>query len=76
MTIGEKVKFLRERRGMSQEELARACGFKGRSSITRIEKNNGGVPLKRIEKLAIVLNTTPGYLAGWYDHLPNGGVSR
>ena len=76
MTIGEKVKFLRERCGMSQEELAHACGLKGRSSVSRIEKDDGGVPLKRIEKLAIALNTTPGYLAGWYDDLPNGGVFR
>lgn len=39
MTIGERIKKVRERRGMTQEELALACGYKSRSTINKFEKN-------------------------------------
>ena len=70
MTTGQKIKYYRELKGMSQEELAHACGFKGRSSITRIEKNNGGVPNVKLLKIAEVLEVSPEYLLGWKDWLP------
>ena len=37
MTVEEKVKMLREALNMTQEELAKAVGYKMRSSITKIE---------------------------------------
>lgn len=70
MTTGQKIKFYRERKGMSQEELAIACGFKGRSSISRIEKDEGGIPSKKLEKIANVLEVSPEYLLGWKDWVP------
>ena len=70
MTTGQKIKYYRELKEMSQEELAHACGFKGRSSITRIEKNNGGIPNKKLLKIAEVLEVSPEYLLGWGNSLP------
>lgn len=70
MTTGQKIKHFRELKGMTQEELARACGFKGRSSINRIEKDHGGVPSKKIVMIANILEVSPEYLLGWGDRLP------
>lgn len=67
MTTGQRIKACRECKDMSQEELAKACGFKGRSSISRIEKDEGGIPSKKLEKIASVLEVTPQYLFGWTD---------
>lgn len=37
MTIGEKIKMLREEREWSQEQLASRLGYKSRSTINKIE---------------------------------------
>lgn len=64
MTIGQKIKHYRELKGMSQEELAIACGYKGRSSISRIEKDEGDIPQSKIKQIADVLEVSPGTLIG------------
>ena len=64
MTIGQKIKHYRELKGMSQEELAFACGYKGRSSISRIEKDEGDIPQKKIKVIADALEISPGALVG------------
>lgn len=64
MTIGQKIKHYRELKGMSQEELAIACGYKGRSSISRIEKDEGDIPQSKIKQIADVLEVSPGALIG------------
>ena len=64
MTIGQKIKHYRELKGMSQEELAIACGYKGRSSISRIEKDEGDIPQSKIKQIANVLEVSPGALIG------------
>jgi transcriptional regulator with XRE-family HTH domain len=35
--IGTRIKALREQKGLSQEELARALGFKDRQTLSAIE---------------------------------------
>ena len=50
MTVGELIRFYREMRGMSQQELAKAANLpraKSWSSIARRE--SGAVPIKRSE---------------------------
>ena len=66
MTIGERIKNRREELGMTQDELARKCGYKSRSSINKIELSRD-LPLKKVSLMADVLQTTPGYLMGWED---------
>ena len=66
MTIGEKIKNKRIELGWSQDELAKKCGYKSRSSINKIELARD-LPLKRIETMAKVLDVSPGYLMGWED---------
>ena len=64
MTIGQKIKFYREQLDMSQDELATLCGYRGRSSISKIEKDGADVPQKKIAIFADALHVSPGMLIG------------
>ena len=67
MDIGERIKARREELGMTQDELARAVGYKWRSSINKIELNAQHLPQRKIEEIARALKTTPSYIMGWED---------
>ena len=67
MEIGERIKARREELGMTQDELARAVGYKWRSSINKIELNAQRLPQRKIEEIARALKVTPSYLMGWED---------
>lgn len=65
MDIGERLKEYREKRGMSQDELARKLGYKSRSSINKVEAEGRSMPQDKIKKAAQILNVSPLYLMGW-----------
>ena len=67
MTIGDRVKTLRESKGMTQEELANRLGKKSKSSVAHIEKGKRDIPRSMVVQLAEILDTTPAYLMGWTD---------
>ena len=67
MTVGERIKFRREEIKLTQEELALKCGYKGKSSISKIESSGNDVTMKTVIKIAPALETTPQYLMGWDD---------
>ena len=67
MTIGEKVKQAREAKGMTQEELAHALGYKSRTSVNKIETGERDVPHKQIKKIAQILGIPPISLLGLED---------
>ena len=50
---------------MSQDDLARAMGYKDRSMITKIESGKVDISQKKIISFADALGTTPAYLMGW-----------
>ena len=60
--IANRIKEVRLKRGMSQQDLATACGLKSRSSINKIEKNTYEPSLEQIKKIAKALNTDADYL--------------
>lgn len=62
MTIGENIKRLREERQMSQSDLARAAGYKDRSSISRIEVGDNDPTQKSLARIAKALNVSPSSL--------------
>ena len=64
MTIGERIKFRREQLGLTQEEVAKKCGYKSRSSVNKIELSRS-LPLSKVELMANALETTPAELMGW-----------
>ena len=52
---------------MSQQELAEAVGYKGKSMISQVENGSVDLPESMILKFADALHTTPSYLMGWDD---------
>ena len=66
MTVGERIKSKRLELNMSQDELAKKVGYKSRSSINKIELARD-LPLRKVEKMATALDTTPAFLMGWEE---------
>ena len=66
MTIGERIKNRREELGLSQEDVAKRLGYKSRSSVNKIEMARI-IPAKKIDKMASILDCSPGYLMGWME---------
>ena len=73
MTTGERIRQLRIEHQMTQEELGARIGVQ-KAAIYKYE--NLVVNLKRsiLEKLAIVLDTTPTYLMGMEDSAQQANV--
>ncbi|MBE6555234.1 MAG: helix-turn-helix domain-containing protein [Ruminococcaceae bacterium] len=65
MTIGEKIRDLRLKRGLSQEDIARALG----TTKQAVYKYESGIvtniPVDKLERIAGLLGVSPAYLAGW-----------
>lgn len=67
MTIGERIKKLREEKNMSVDKLAELIG-KNRATIYRYESNDiEKLPTSVLEPLCKALGTTPAYLMGWKE---------
>jgi repressor LexA len=73
MTLGDRIKTLREKKGMTQLELAEKLGYKSKSSVAHIE-NGRDIPRAMVVTLAEILETTPAYLMGWEDDKPNAEI--
>lgn len=67
MTIYDRIRTLREKKGMSQQELAERVGFKTASAVNKIELGLRDINQTKIIAFAKALNTTPSYLMGWDD---------
>lgn len=67
MTVGEKIREARIKKGLTQSELAQLLGYKSRSSINKIEVEGRDIPRSSIVKFAKILGVTPSYLMGWED---------
>jgi len=67
MTFGERVLALRTEKGMTQDELALAVGYKSRSTIAKIESGERDPHQSMIAAIAKALDTTPAYLMGWEE---------
>jgi len=74
MTVADRIRSRRESLGITQEELAKKMGLKGRSSVARIESMGDDVSLKNVEKIAPLLNCSPLYLMGWAPESPVGDL--
>ncbi len=65
--MGKKIKERRELLGLTQEELAKRLGYKGKSSINKIELGLSDVPRAKVPAFASALGMTPQELTGWTD---------
>ena len=64
MTSGEIVRALREKQGLSQEQLAIELGYRDRSTIAKIETGKQGLSQKKIRKLAAFFNVSIYHIMG------------
>ena len=63
--------MLRLQNGLSQDDLAKKCGYTSRQMISRIESGLVDLPLSKVEKIAHALNVAPIYLAGFSKNQKN-----
>jgi transcriptional regulator with XRE-family HTH domain len=67
MTIYERIKYLREKQNMSQQELALRVGYKDKSAVSKVERGDRDINQTMVKKYAEALHTTPAYLMGWEE---------
>lgn len=61
-TMYDRIRDLRIQKGMSQDDLAQAMGYKDRSMITKIESGAVDIAQSKIVAFARILGTTTRYL--------------
>lgn len=67
MTMGENIRALRIKHGMTQEELGKIIGVQ-KSAIRKYESGMvENIPRSSIKMMANVFGVTPSYLMGWTD---------
>lgn len=65
MTVGDRIKREREKRGFSQVELAKKAKI-SKQTLYKYETNVvTNIPSDKIEKLSEILEISPCYLMGW-----------
>lgn len=65
MNKGNRIRRLREEKGLTQEELAKLLDTK-RQTISKYEKGIvTNIPSDRIEAMARILDSTPEFILGW-----------
>ena len=62
MNIYSRIKYLREKAGMSQQELAEKVGFKTASAVNKIELGLRDISQSKVKAFANALKTTTVYL--------------
>lgn len=55
--IGARIKEIREKQGMTQQDLADACNFE-KANMSRIESGGSNFTVKTLYKISQALNTT------------------
>lgn len=63
MSLGERIKYLRTEKDMTQEELGKLLSV-GKSTISQYESNKSTPDAATISKIADIFNTTTDYLLG------------
>lgn len=71
MTLGERIKLLRKRAKLTQEELAKEIGYSNKTSISKIESDTLDINQSTIVALARALKTTPCVIMGWEEPIAN-----
>lgn len=75
METYENIKYLREKSGLSQEQLAKLAGYSDRSSIAKIEAGKVDLSQSKISAFAKIFGVTPAELMGMQpdraDYLPS-----
>lgn len=73
-TMYDRIKRLREEQDMSQDELAKKCGYSDRSTISKIEKGERNLPGSKIKIIAEALGVKPSYLMDGENNKSNFNI--
>lgn len=65
MTIADRIKKVRTDKGLTQDELAKMCGYSNRTNISRIEHSGDEITTKQVRRVAEKLDVPVTYLMGW-----------
>ncbi len=65
---GDIVKRRREEMGLSQDELAHLLGYRHKTSISKIESGEAGIPRAKLPRFAQVLGVDIAALAEWDEN--------
>lgn len=69
-TSGDRIRELRQQSGMTLDDVAKYLGI-NRQAVYKYEQGIvTNIPLDKLEKMATLFGTTPGYLAGWSTDVP------
>lgn len=60
--LSKRIRFLRVRKGLTQEQLASAMGLKNRDSISKIELGKQDISTQQISLLADIFDVSISYL--------------
>lgn len=72
--LGERIKFAREEKGLSQAELARRVGLGHPQSISRYERGETEVPPKRLRAIAEETGRPMSFFVA--ERLPAGSLAQ
>ena len=74
MTVGERIKQIREKKGISQIDLANSVKI-SKQNLYKYENNIiTNIPSDKIEAIAKRLNVSPAYLMGWETDMSQSNV--
>ena len=64
---GDRIRELRIRHDMTLDDVAKYLGI-NRQAVYKYEQGIvTNIPLDKIEKMAVLFDTTPDYISGWSD---------
>ena len=63
MCLGENIRFLRTKKGYSQDDIANMLGYKSFTTIQKLESGVSEPPLKALKKLSEIFNIDMNDLA-------------
>ena len=71
MSIGKRIKLLREQQGMTLEEVAKKCNTIKQTIYKYENEIVTNIPYDKIELLAKAFDVSPSYLFGWKESSPD-----
>ena len=70
MTLGQRIKAAREKKGMTLEEVAKLCHTTKQTIFKYENEIVTNIPYDKIMLLSAALSVSPSYLFGWEEKTP------
>jgi transcriptional regulator with XRE-family HTH domain len=65
MTVADRIKQARLEKGLTQEELAKKCGYANKGNVCRLEHAENNISARQVQRIAEQLGVSAAYLMGW-----------